>query len=65
LAYFAAVDFVYIARLATYVAIHESDRTPPVAVAPEPPRPTPEPTPMPTLPAVAEPGLPTPDGTTS
>ncbi len=55
MAYFAAVDFLYIARLAAYVAIDESDRTPPVAVAPEPP-------PMPTLPPVAEPGLPTPEG---
>jgi len=56
-AYFAAVDFLYIARLATYVAIHESDRTPP-AVAPEPPA-------MPTLPLVTEPGLSSPEGSTS
>jgi len=56
-AYFAAVDFLYIARLATYVAIHESDRTPP-AVAPEPPA-------MPTLPLVTEPGLSSPEGATS
>ncbi len=55
MAYFAAVDFLYIARLAAYVAIDESDRTPPVAVAPGPP-------PMPTLPPVAEPGLSTAEG---
>jgi len=37
LAYFAAVDFLYIARLAAYTAIDEDDRTPPpVVVAPEP-----------------------------
>jgi len=63
LAYFAVVDFLYIARLATYVAIDESDRTPPVAVAYEPP-PALEP-PMPTLPPVAKPGLPSPEGATS
>jgi len=63
LAYFAVADFLYIARLATYVAIDESDRTPPVAVAYEPP-PALEP-PMPTLPPVAEPGLPSPEGATS
>jgi len=59
LAYFAMVDFLYVARLAAYVALDESDRTPPpVAVVPEPP-------PMPTLPPVAEPGLPSPEGATS
>ena len=55
LAYLAVVDFLHIARLATYVAIDEGDRTPPVAVAPEPP-------PMPTTPPLAEPGLPSPEG---
>jgi len=62
LAYFAAVDFLHIARLAVYVAIDENDRTPPVVAAPEP---TPEPPPMPTLPPVAEPRLPTPEGAAS
>jgi len=62
LAYFAAVDFLHIARLAAYVAIDENDRTPPVVAAPEP---TPEPPLMPTLPPVAEPGLPTPEGAAS
>jgi len=57
LAYLAVVDFLDIARLATYVAIDESDRTSPLAVAPEPP--------MPTLPPLAEPGLPSPEGATS
>ena len=66
LAYFAAVDFLYIARLAAYVAIDESDRTPPpVAVAPEPLPPALEPPPMPELPPVSEPGLPSPEGATS
>lgn len=65
LAYFAAVDFLYIARLAAYVAIDESDRTPPpVAVAPESLPPAPEPPPMPDLPPVSEPGLPSPEGAT-
>jgi len=36
LAYFAAVDFLHIARLAAYVAIDESDRLPPVPVPVEP-----------------------------
>jgi len=61
LAYFAAVDFLYVTRLAAYVAIDESDRTPPpvaVLVAPEPP-------PMPDLPPVSEPGLPSPEGAAS
>jgi len=65
LAYFATVDFLYIARLAAYVALDESDRTPPVAVAPEPPPSAPEPPPMPNLPLIAEPGLPSPEGATS
>jgi len=66
LAYFAAVDFLYIARLAAYVAIDESDRTPPpVAVAPESLPPAPEPPPMPRLPPVSEPGLPSPEGAAS
>ncbi|MGC2324059.1 MAG: hypothetical protein WA463_15615, partial [Terriglobales bacterium] len=46
LAYFSLVDAVYIARLAAYVAIDESDRMPPlapVAVEPEPVAPEPEP----------------------
>jgi len=64
LAYFAVVDFLYIARLAAYVAIDEGDRTPPVAVASEPP-PALEPPPMPTLPPVAESGLPSPERATS
>lgn len=45
LAYFAAVDFLYIARLAAYVSIDENDRMPPlapVAVEPEPVVPPPE-----------------------
>jgi hypothetical protein len=52
-AYFAAINFLYIARLAAYVALDESDRTPPpapvslapepVPSAPEPPLPIPEP----------------------
>ncbi|MGO9209611.1 MAG: hypothetical protein ACLPXM_21405 [Terriglobales bacterium] len=66
LAYFAAVDFLHIARLAAYVAIDESDRTPPpVAVAPESLPPAPEPPPVPQLPPVSEPGLPSPEGATS
>jgi len=66
LAYFAAVDFLYIARLAAYVAIDESDRTPPpVAVAPESLPPVPEPPTMPEVPPVSEPGLPSPEGATS
>ena len=66
LAYFAAVDFLYIARLAAYVAIDESDRTPPpLAVAPESLPPAPAPPPMPQLPPVSEPGLPSPEGATS
>ncbi|MFI5087686.1 MAG: hypothetical protein ACHP7P_09955 [Terriglobales bacterium] len=66
LAYFVAVDFLYIARLAAYVAIDESDRTPPpLAVAPELLPPAPEPPPMPELPPVSEPGLPSPEGATS
>jgi hypothetical protein len=64
LAYFAMVDFLYVARLAAYVAIDESDRTPPVAVAAEPP-PAPEPPPTPTLPPVGEPGLTSPEGATN
>jgi hypothetical protein len=55
LGYFAAVDFLYIARLAAYVAIDEGDRTPPpapVSVATEPVPPAPEP------PPVSDPGLP-------
>jgi hypothetical protein len=64
LVYFAAVDFLYIARLAAYVAIDESDRTPPpVAVAPGSLAPAPEPPPMPQFPP--EPGLPSPEGVTS
>jgi hypothetical protein len=63
LAYFAAVDFLHIARLATYVAIDESDGTPPVAVESEPPPPLKPP--MPTTPPVAEPGLPSPEGAAS
>jgi hypothetical protein len=60
LAYLAAADFLYIARLAAYVAIDESDRTPPpAAVAPEFLPPAPEPPPMP------EPGLPSPEGAAS
>ena len=66
LAYFAAVDFLYIARLAAYVALDESDRMPPpVAAAPEPPPPAPEPPPVPELPPVSEPGLPSPEAATS
>ncbi len=66
LAYFAAVDFLYIARLAAYVAIDESDRTPPpVAVAPESLTPAPGPPPLLDLPPVSEPGLPSPEGATS
>ncbi len=66
LAYFAAVDFLYVARLAAHVAIGESDRTPPpVAVVPESLPPAPEPPPMPDLPPVSEPGLPSPEGATS
>ncbi len=65
LAYFAVVDFLYIARLAAYVAIDESDRTPPAAVAPESLSPAPEAPPMPDLPLVSEPGLPGPEGATS
>ncbi|HYN16095.1 MAG TPA: hypothetical protein VES66_09960 [Terriglobales bacterium] len=66
LAYFAAVDFLYIARLAAYVTLDESDRMPPpVAVAPESPPPAPEPLPVPELPPVSEPGLPSPEGATS
>lgn len=66
LAYFAVVDFLYIARLAAYVAIDESDRTPPpVAVAPESLPPAPEALPMPDLPPVSDPGLPSPEGATS
>jgi len=67
LAYFAAVDFLYIARLAAYVAIDESDRTPPpvpVLVSPEPVPPAPEPPPLLDLPPVSEPGLPSPEGAT-
>jgi len=64
LAYFAAVDFFYIARLAAYVAIDKSDRTPPPVVAPEQP-PTPGLPPTPTLPRVGEPGLPSPEGAAS
>jgi hypothetical protein len=65
LAYFAAVDFLYIARLAAYVAIDENDCTPPpAAVAPEPLPPAPEPPQVPQLPPVSEPGLPTPEGAT-
>jgi len=43
LGYFAAVDFLHIARLAAYIAIDESDRTPPpaaVALKPLPPEPS-------------------------
>ncbi len=59
LAYFAAADFLYVARWSAYVAIDENDRTPqPVAVAPEPP-------PLPILPPVSEPGLPSPEGAAS
>ncbi len=66
LAYFAAVDFLYIARLAAYVAIDEGDRMPPpVAVAPESLPPAPEAPPMPDLPPVSEPGLPGPEEATS
>ena len=44
LAYFAAVDMLHIARLASYVAIDQNDRTPPpVVVAPEPPPALPQP----------------------
>jgi len=62
LAYFAVVDFLYIARLAAYVAIGEGDRTPPPAplsVAPEPAPPGPE------LPPVSDPGLAHPEEATS
>jgi hypothetical protein len=66
LAYFAAVDFLSIARLAAYVALDESDRMPPpVTVAPESPPTAPEPPPLPELPPVSEPGLPSPEGATS
>jgi hypothetical protein len=42
LAYFAVCDFLYIARFAMYVAIDESDRTPPAPpVGAEPPTPAP------------------------
>lgn len=57
LAYFAAVDFLHIARLAAYVAIDENDRTPPVMVALGPP-------PTPDAPPIAESTLPSPAGAT-
>jgi len=48
LGYFVAVNFLFIARLAAYVAIDERDRTPPATVvAPESPPPAPEPPPLP------------------
>jgi hypothetical protein len=65
LAYFATVDFLYIARLAAYVAIDECGRTPPATVMPESLPPAPEPPPMPNLPPVSEPGLPSPEGASS
>jgi hypothetical protein len=58
--YFALCDFLYIARLAAYVAVDEQDRTPPaarVAAAPEPMPPFPEPPSSADLPPMAEPGL--------
>jgi hypothetical protein len=60
LGYFAAVDFLYIARLAAYVAIDEIDRIPPVAVsvAPQPVLPAPEMPPAPESPPVSDSGLP-------
>jgi hypothetical protein len=67
LAYFAAVDFLYIARLAAYVAVDESDRMPPpapVSVEPAPAPPASEP-PASEPPPVSEPGLPSPEGAAS
>jgi hypothetical protein len=58
LAYFAAVDFVNIARLAAYIAIDDGDRTPPPPAAPEP---IPS-APQPDLPLISGTGLPTPEG---
>jgi hypothetical protein len=59
LGYFAAVDFLYIARLAAYVAIDERDRTPPAAVSAAPePVPAPEMPPAPEPPPMPGPGLP-------
>ena len=66
LAYFAAVDFLYIARLAAYVALDEIDRTPPpMAVVAESAPAVPEPPPVSELPPVSEPGLPSPEEATS
>jgi len=58
LAYFAAVDFLYVARLAAYIAIDEDDRTPRPVVTAEliPPAAQPHP------PLISGPGLPSPEG---
>ena len=61
LTYFAAVDFLYIARLAAYTAIDEDDRTPPVVAVSEPSAPV---LPLSQLPPISEAGLPSPEGAT-
>jgi len=62
LGYFAAVDFLHVARLGAYLAIDESDRLPPPIMVASVPPPAPQP-PIPVLPA--GPGLPSPEGATS
>lgn len=58
LAYAAAVDFLYIARLAAYIAIHEEDCMPPPPAVPEPMPPVLQPD----HPLIPGPELPTPEG---
>ena len=58
LGYFATVDFLYIARLAAYIAIDESDRMPPPAAVPEPMPPAPQGD----LSPISGSGLPSPEG---
>ena len=58
LTYSAAVDFLYIARLAAYIAIDDGDRMPPPAVVPEPIPPAPQPD----FSLISGPGLATPEG---
>ncbi len=58
--YFALCDFLYIARLAAYVAVDEQDRTPPTARVAAAPEAVPPVSGLPSssdLPPVAEPGL--------
>jgi hypothetical protein len=64
LAYFAVCDFLYIARLAAYVALDEHDRTPPSSVTDLVP-PAPELAPKTESSPTDGPGLPSPDAATS